>query len=84
MTVDTSTNATCGGSAGTAASVGTTDRTATPAISEPVIWQETPDHGNYNPETKIGQTIFKTKTIGPANNIQYTLTNTNSYALCHF
>ena len=84
MTVDTSTNATGGGSTGTAAPVGTTGATTAPAISDPAIWQETQDHGNYNPGTKIGQTIFKTKTIGPANNIQYTLTNTNSYALCHF
>ena len=63
MTVDTITNATGGGSAGTAAPVGMTGVTIAPAISDPVIWQETPDHGNYNPGTKIGQTIFKTKTI---------------------
>ena len=69
MTVDTSTDTTGGGSAGTTAPVGTSGATTAPAILDPVIWQETPDHGNYNPGTKIGQTIFKTKTIGPANNV---------------
>ena len=69
MTANTNTSITGGVSAGTAAPVRTTGRTAAPTISEPVIWQETPDHGNYNTGTKIGQTILKTKTIGPANNV---------------
>ena len=47
MAVSMNTGATNGGSAGTAAPVGTAGRTAAPAISEPVILKETPDHGNY-------------------------------------
>ena len=84
MTVDTGTGATGGGSTGTVAPVETTGGTAVPTISEPMIWQETSDHGNFNPGTKIGQTIFKTKTIGPANNVQYTLTNADSHNLRRF
>ena len=33
---------------------------AAPIAAAPnIIWQETLDHGNYNPGTKIGQSIFK-------------------------
>jgi hypothetical protein len=32
------------------------------APTEAVLWQETPDHGNYNPGSKHGQSIFKRKT----------------------
>ena len=54
------------------------------APTEAVLWQETPDHGNYNPGSKHGQSIFKSKTQGPSNDVKYNLTNKDASDLRRF
>ena len=36
------------------------------ANSDPATWQETPDHGNYNPTSNIGQTVSKRRLLARA------------------
>jgi hypothetical protein len=62
------------------------DIPATPVLAarETVLWQETPDHGNYNPGSKHGQSIFKSKTQGSSNGIKYDLTSKDASDLRRF